>query len=350
MDVLARLGGLEVGKKLKYDDATGRFDIDNRFLISRMTSDDSVTSKTHFSKPMTGLLRAAQERLGAGTMTQDNFDAALRGLAKLRRTYAGSDVKLRALDEVLKSIPGLAQQAREGDDNGQVIIRLRTDYRAYLFYAVRQMNYIDVGQFAVCNAFVIDWGRRLLSGKETYAHSKKRDAYAIGTTLGLAEHARMQKKVDRVAVLQAGDRALEAQGQRPRRSFPGDLKYGRVQITGDRDMRAGEIPPAATGREIFQEIIRDARRNFTSGGSLVLMVRLDGDRKVGSHMLGIHLYGEARSDVHFFDPNVGEFKFMRGSEDPFWRFCNALMAGLYTKSRKLIYDSWVVNRLYLNPR
>jgi hypothetical protein len=60
------------------------------------------------------------------------------------------------------------------------------------------------------------------------------------------------------------------------------------------------------------------------------------------------MYGDRLADVHLFDPNVGELLFMRGAETPFWEFCDDLMAHLYTDRGMLLFDSWVITRLYRN--
>ena len=59
LGVLARLATKPVGTKLKFDSDSGRFDIDERYLISRTFSWDSVTSESHFATPMGRLLRTA---------------------------------------------------------------------------------------------------------------------------------------------------------------------------------------------------------------------------------------------------------------------------------------------------
>ena len=63
-------------------------------------------------------------------------------------------------------------------------------------------------------------------------------------------------------------------------------------------------------------------------------------------MLGLHIYGDLLGDVHLFDPNAGEFLFTRAAETPFREFCDELMARLYSDRGMLLFDSWVITRLY----
>jgi hypothetical protein len=93
LGVLAMLAMRPVGTKLKFNSSSGKFDIDERSSISRTFSWDSVTSESHFAIPMGGLLRTAQAQIGTASVSQRAFDDALAGLAKLRRTYEGSEDK-----------------------------------------------------------------------------------------------------------------------------------------------------------------------------------------------------------------------------------------------------------------
>jgi hypothetical protein len=349
LDVLATLATKPVGTKLKFNADSGEFDIDERYLISRMISPDSVTSKTHFATPMEGLLRTAQGQIGRGRVTQETFDAALAGLVRLRRTYEGTPDKAQALDKVLKSVDGAVSLAREGGSKGAIVVSLRRKYERHLIYAVRQRNYLDVNQDDVCHAFVIDWGRRILAGKASYAVRGNHTTFAGARSLSRAEHVRMQKMVNRVAVLQGEERARLSRGERLRTSFPDDPKFGSVMITGERLMEVGTFERTARGRTIFRAIV-DAGRAFREvSGARVFLVRLDGAPKAGSHMLGLHIYGDRLEDLHVFDPNVGEFRFMRGAETPFSEFCDDLVTDLYSNKGVLLFDSWVISRLYTNP-
>jgi hypothetical protein len=350
LGVLAELARRPVGTKLKFDSDSGKFDIDERYLISRTFSWDSVKSESHFATPMGRLLRAAQEQIGTGRVTQVAFDDALAGLAQLRTTYAGAADKVRALDKVLKSVEGVAPLVREAGDKGEIVVNLRRDYQRHLVYAIRQRNYLDVNQGDVCHAFVIDWGRRVLAGKASYAASRKHPTFAAATSLSRAEHVRMQKKVDRVAVQQEVERARLAQGDDVRTSFPPHEKFGSVRLPGmgATEVRVGAFERTARGQNVFRAILEAARAYSSSPGERVFLVRLDGPSAVGSHMLGLHLSGGGLADVHLFDPNVGEFRFMPGAETPFREFCDALMARLYTDRGVLLFDSWVIRRLYRN--
>jgi hypothetical protein len=347
LGVLGTLAVKPVGTKLKFDSETGKFDIEDRRLITRTFSSDSVKSDSHFAAPMSGLLRAAQERVGTGAVTQKAFDDALAGLLRLRTTYSGTAAKVQALDGVLKAVGGLVPMARESTGKGETVVRLRTTYLHNLVYAVRQRTYLEPGQADVCHAFVIDWGRRLLESKPSYGDSRKREgAYTPAATLSRAEHVRMQKKMERVSALQAEEKVRVDKGERPRRSFPGHAKFGHVAMTGADTMQVGEFVRTATGQDVFRAIIAAGRKFVSSTGELVLMVRLDGASAGGSHMLGLHLYGEGLRNVHLFDANVGELRFMSGAEEYLWRFCDDLMTSLYTEGKALLFDSWVVTRLY----
>jgi hypothetical protein len=199
---------------------------------------------------------------------------------------------------------------------------------------------------------VIDWGRRILDKKPSYGHRERgQDAYAPSTTLSLAEHVRMQKKVDRVGLLQTAELKRIKEGKPLRTSFPDVAKFDRVEISGGHLMEYGTFARSASGRAVFQAILPKARR--FSGGAVgsVLLVQLDGATAGGSHMLGLHLYGADLLDVHLFDPNVGEFRFMNGAGDHLWRFCDDLMTDLYTNENgELLFDSFEVNRLSTSSR
>jgi hypothetical protein len=351
LGVLASLARSPVGTKLKFDPDSGRFAIDERDRLSRTFSRDSVTSGSHFVNPMGRLLLEAQEKIGTGGVTQELFGGALAGLAQLRRTYEGAPDKVRTLDKVLESVEGLAPMAREAGNRGRIVVRLRERYREYLVYAIRQRNYLDVNQGDVCHAFVIDWGRRILfgTGKASYADRQKYGTtFEAKTSLSLAEHARMQRKVNRVADLQEEERRRLARKEGLRTSFEGVQKFSRVWMTGGDSFECGGIERTHIGQDVFRAILKAAREFGGSLGERVMLVRLDGASEGGSHMLGLHLYGDDLKNVHLFDPNVGEFRFLRGAESTFWRFCNDLMANLYSDRRELLFNSWVIRRLYGN--
>ena len=354
LGVLGRLAGRQDKAKLKFDLTTGRFDIDERHVISRTFSSDSVTSGSHFATPMKGLLRVAQERLEAGLMTQAAFDAAVNGLVRLRTTYSDTPAKVQALDEALKTVRGLAPLARDRTGKGEVVVKLRERHRRNLVYAVRQRNYLDVGQADVCHSFVIDWGRRILASKLSYGQSKKSPGgYEPAAELSRSEHVRLQKKVDRVVALQAEEQARLSRHESPRRAFPAGTKFGRVQISGADKMQAGDFLPTTTGRQVFDQILKKARLFAPSASKLVLMVRLDGASAGGSHMMGLHLSEGGLNNIHLFDPNVGEFRFMRGADEHLWDLCDDLLTSLYTTTtgnkRELIFNSFVIDRIELNP-
>ena len=142
--VLGRLGGLPLGTKLKFDAATNRFDVDDRFLITRTFSRDSVTSETHFATPMRDLVQQAARQAGTPAVTQAVFDAAVRGLARLRMTYTSKPAKVTALDNILKTVAGLVQRVREA-----VIDVAAGDLGGHLADVVRGLPHRDAAADAV---------------------------------------------------------------------------------------------------------------------------------------------------------------------------------------------------------
>jgi hypothetical protein len=342
LDVLARLKTLPVKTKLRYND--GRFDIEDRYFegLRRMRSGDSVTSDDKFASPLRRVLQTARGRIG-GDVTQVQFDNALAGLARLRRTYEGDADKLRSLDTILKEVDGAVQLGREGSENGQKVIALRQAFADYLVYAVRQRNYLNVGQNDVCHFFVFDWARRILSGKESYAvRSRGRGPFTPALSLTPAEHARMQKKVNHIAQAQEAERA---RGRAVRSAFPDYPKFANIRTSPDGCDEYGRIDPAAADKGHCFRAIRvwaqtDAR---TSDGVFLLLLMNEGPGP--AHALGLRIYGDAHDNVQIFDPNVGEFRFMRGAEDSFQRFCTALMTNLYTQRGALLFNLWTISRV-----
>src|SRR5262249_36541550 len=156
------------------------------------------------------------------------------GLTKLRRTYEGDPTKVRHLDDILTKTAGALQRAREGSTNGQKAVALREQFDRHLVYAIRQRTYLDAGKTDFCFFFVPDWARRILFNKSAYAVSSKRPAgYVSASRLTLAEHARMQKKADRIRPEQEKLRKnLEEGGSIPR-TFSRYGRFAAIQTDDD---------------------------------------------------------------------------------------------------------------------
>jgi hypothetical protein len=306
---LTRLLQSPEGSKLSYDRGTGRFSIQKPGALqglARTLSHDTITSEEYFGGPIRAVLSAAYPgRYRVGSM----FNTALDGLRSLRQSYAGN--KRAALDAVISD----AEHGTNKDTRGS--IRLRKEYKSFLIFGFQQAMFLPSSHHGICYALTIDWGRRILGGKASFAMSSKQDRVALKTrtTFDAEQKARMMKKVDsRVRDLQAGILKTSIErGVQPRKAFeliaPGrqfGAKYGNLRV-----FPCVTVPQAiaadAAGRGVLADVRRAARERLGQDGSRIFIVNFK--CKIigaGGHAIGIHLPGDG---LHFFDPNIGEFWF-----------------------------------------
>jgi hypothetical protein len=337
LQALAGLSTAAAGSKLSYNNATGRFSIQGpgffRQTLARTFSSDSVESEEHFARPVKGVFQAARQQIGAA-VSQVQFNNALAGLKALRAAYSGQPEKLGKLDAVIADIEN--PLVGESDD----FVSFRKRYKRYLIYSVSMGPVLRRSDVGICQAFVIDWARRILGGKASYAVSKKRhEEYGPDTSLPADEQARMARKVD--TRLRSFQQHLDKKGSmdyrdmkravtsfgrpgRPEDDRPyGDLILGRLAWD---DFREDDEP---MGREVLSAAVKACNRYSKNLAMLSLLGKIKEvapDRFTAEgHAIGLDLSGHG---VHIFDPNMGEFIFPPGS-DALGDFCDDLWRRLY---------------------
>jgi hypothetical protein len=349
LDALGRLRTATGKPKLRYRD--GRFDIDDRWFKGIRRGDhDSVTSDENFATPLQHVLARAQELVGQGTLEPDRFDKAIDGLIRLRRTYDGNADKVANIDAILRNfVPeGFTRGLTGNSEKLKKIVDLRTKYGDYMLYSFRQRDYLTEEQPDVCEGLVILWARRILLGRTSYLRrTRKETGEQIRT-----KSARMQKKVAHASRLQ---QAIGAQlrDDRDLSEFQDDPKFGGLRYDDEASRTNMDEATDRIDAACWRAILRAARAGPRSSqeNEKVSMVKLLKKGDPLAHALGLRVYGDDYRDTQLFDPNVGEFRFMRGAEQNLYDFTGDLTSDLYTAagrwpwSKTQLFDSWGVKRI-----
>jgi hypothetical protein len=327
LDVFQSLLKAPQGTKVSFDVTSGQFSIQSPGplqTLARTFSRDSVESQEFFARPVTGLFQEARRKIGHG-VTQTAFDDALAGLKGLRTAYgdAGQAGKLVALDQVIKAVHLV------GEPNEFAAFRQK--YRRHLVYGFSMSGLLRPNDVGICQAMTIDWARRILAGKGSYAVSKKRSQPydARPEALSGAEQARMLRKVEtRLNPLQAALDEKKSVDYRDIRhtleKFAGkfeELITGRVNKYDQQHA----IRPLDTGGDILWDAVNHCGED---GVSIVLLLGIIKVDRAEGHALGVH---RQKARLALFDPNVGEFSFAAppAEKDDFQKFGDDLWKGLY---------------------
>jgi hypothetical protein len=267
-------------------------------------------------------------------------------LRALRRSYTGD--KRAALDSVISD----AEHGVSKDPGS--FIRLREKYSTFLKFGFSQSMLLPGSNEGVCYSFSIDWARRILNQKATFAASKKSAMTVRTATPNADQKVRMMKKVDsRIRGLQAGFTRPEYAGNAPFRVFSMlsheerfSEKYGHLLVF-DSGERHG-IAPDARGSGVLAQITEVAAGDFRT--TRVFLVNFKNKHVNGGHAIGIHLPDDR---FHFFDPNIGEFEFLSSADEDRHAFLDDWWKLLYLTSpsgddqsesfkAKQCFESWKI--------
>jgi hypothetical protein len=348
---IAALPGRGTGAKLDYDPKTMRFSVREGELLQglwRAISGDSVTNESTFGGPIREVFAAAHARAGQDAEIQSLQIQALNGLEFLRKTYAGNAEKLQVLNRVIVD----ANLGMKEDP--EALQNLRNSYRKYLVYAFTQSMFIEEDCQGVCDAFTLDWARRILiSGKRSFAVSKHSTQPAANrVTLDWSEKKRMMDKVDkRIRPMQDALVKGKQEGlQYGPKNLAEDERYGDKYRSFARldsvDWGNGSIRDKAPGSEVMSAILAKARKGVELWGNgcfvFVISLKVKKSGAPGGHAIAFRLGPE--DEVHFFDPNIGEFGFLLGSSDPQRNFWNEWWTLLYYSPQRVrvgdYYTQW----------
>jgi hypothetical protein len=335
LEEIAALPQSGADAKLDYDSTTKRFSVQKGDLLQglrRTFSGNSVTNEAMFGEPIRELFASAHRVARQNQEIQNLLLKALSGLAFLRKTYASDASKLQSLNRVIVD----ANRGMSSDP--QALQKLRDRYKKFLVYAFTQGMFLDESCQGVCDAFTLDWARRfLIYNKDSYAVTKHSDKpLANNNTLGSLEKTRMMDKVDnRLRLLQ--DASVKGKLENPEfgpKNLPGnapkadDFRRIESQYYGK---GTNSIPANASGHAIMSDVLVWARKKVQHGQvgpySFVVSLSEKPSNKAAAHAIALRL-GKS-DDVHFFDPNIGEFRFLPGSTDPQRNFWNEWWSLLY---------------------
>lgn len=322
LDVLANLSKARAGAKLSYNSGTGRFTIQEPGFgqkLARTFSSDSVESAEYFVNPVRGLLREARAKV-----SQEKFAAALAGLRALQGAYMGTSSRQRRKFARLKAV---INEFENPVGEGKAVIKFRRKYQPYLIYGMSMSAVLSRTDVGICQAFVINWARRILNGKLSYAVSKHRSKeYEPAASLPPDQQERLAGKVNN---LRSAQEILDQYNDMNQALRVIGRKYAGVYLTqvAAKEFQENDDPG---GSEVFQEVIEKCGRE----DSRPVMLALNGKPKANEagqlicegHAIGLHL---GRHGHHIFDPNVGEFTFSPGSEGVEEEFYDELWNDLY---------------------
>jgi len=181
-------------------------------------------------------------------------------------------------------------------------------YKDKMICDVRQIgDVVPLWDPGVCDAFVMDWYRRIVAGRPTWQH---RQVGSSKETVFSADKPNWNKKVERLKKLQASGNAY---GQ--------DSRFGYTNLpppeSTDRQTplleNVAKGSAMVQGSDIWSKL--DTAFKRSSGQHVFFALRLSFD-SVG-HMIGIHMRRDtggatltgdvAAGALHVFDPNIGEF-------------------------------------------
>jgi hypothetical protein len=339
---LRDLASIQAGNKLQYlDDGFIRI---NSFALLRGER-DSITNDRARNLTVRLIHEAVAVSRQAGApdrVSRRDIEQALAGLERLRETYPDGD-KRQALDRLLSEaraeLTNAQEQSPRADRAEDVRAARAAFYDAHghaLMVRVDQHELLGLDDAGVCKFFTIDWARRVLLKKPTYAYSKKFFPDPL--------EDRLQRKVDKrlremeTSFMDWGRRGWVTGGYGVRSPSPGFVpgpyagmvfpvnmakgveRYEVVEIfrksinEGYEDRQDGRARDGE-GREVFtallDQMVQLAGQATEDGLQALFNVHLRGRdvdlNQNGAHVIGFDLTGGAGT-LHFFDCNFGEFQ------------------------------------------
>jgi hypothetical protein len=184
-------------------------------------------------------------------------------------------------------------------------------YKDKMICDVRQIgDVVPLWDPGICDAFVLDWFRRISAGRPTWQH---RQQGTPKVTVFSTDKPNWNKKVERLKKLQASGKA-----------YGEDSRFGYTDLpppeSTDRQTPLAQLENVAKGNamqqgsDIWSALNAAWRTSSDDHVFFALRLQFDG---VG-HMIGLHMRRDtggstitgdvAPGALHVFDPNIGEFK------------------------------------------
>jgi hypothetical protein len=331
LETLAELRSKPRGSRLTYDKTRARFSIQEPG-IRQSLSRDQIENEEYFGTPLRELFAAAYAE------NHQDLNRALNGLRHLTEFYHGD--KLRTLEAVIED----AELGMRKDPAHAVNLRER--YAKYVTFGFAQSMFLPHSNGGVCYSLTVHWARRILMGKTFFGVSEDAQNEEVRLlTLNRAQKVRMRNKFRKVQPLHA---ALKAEGLGTEfgnafmivaRGNERLRKYSNINI-----LAAGNRQPIQQ-RERGSEIMTTIMTAAGESGYRVFLVSFSKDQE--GHTIGIHRSGI----LHFFDPNLGEFSFPKGSNPgDVWSFLDDWWETFYTVRRVNYYTHWDLEGARLRPQ
>ena len=215
---------------------------------------------------------------------------------------------------------------------------MRKKYSGFFVYGASMGNVLRVGDPGICEAFTLDWARRILNGKASYAVSKHRKSpFDPNAILPEAEQQRLLKKATN-----RGMSDLNAQLNNTRKREQNESKFLQWSLSKFGNKYGAlycypigkpvDILRGQSGADVVSAAFKVCRSDMYP--SSVAVLNFEG-RWIRTSMLSSRSNGHAigldfgSPADHFFDSNIGEFSFPKSASRDFEQYWDEIWDIIY---------------------
>jgi hypothetical protein len=358
---LVILKDLQAEDWLSFSTATGLFSIKRkadfgwRDKAGRGLGQDPIKADPTIPIQLKWLFRAARGHYEEGTLLEDKaVGKRAVTLADIQDAFRGVETLKAIFTGPLHTLKDIEPHIRDFKLGAQGITKASMFWEKYsqeCVFKVAQKMHLNPGEAGVCKAFVWDWMRRKLAigvdkdhkprtAKASYADSSK----PIAAQTDIFDPAHLQRMTNRVSKKVRAVQAHHAHlvknvgvtevtlMDEMKKKFD-NLFHGMSAQYVETGPKTIKLDPTNTdrgkARDFFVEAVKacaeDHAKNqakklsgdFEWPASGLYKIGIDNSKSSGeAHALGLHLITSPTELIHFFDPNIGEFRFPDALKNP----------------------------------